>query len=96
MYKCKNAVNPDFFGDLFTSHDLAYFSRNGNKIEQLIVNNKFFCMYAFRYEGVKIWNESPNHIKGAHDLNDFKGKSCKWSGQFCRCQNCILTSMPVV
>ena len=96
MYKCKNDINPAFVGELFTSHDPPYSLRNGERFEQPIVNTKSFGLNAFRYEGVKIWNGLPNHIKGANDLNEFKGKIRKWSGPSCRCQNCILCSMSPV
>ena len=85
-----------FVGELFTSHDPPYSLRNGEKFEQPIVNTKSFGLNAFRYEGAKIWNGLPNHIKGANDLNEFKGKIRKWSGPSCRCQNCILCSMSLV
>ena len=101
IYKCKNDINPAFVGDLFTSHDPNHHSAtpplpppysliNGEKFEQPIVNTKSFGLNAFRYEGAKIWNELPTHIKGSYDLNNFKGKIRKWSGPSCSCQDCIL------
>ena len=63
-----------------------------------VVLNDYVSSYPelFRYECVKIWNESPTNINGAYDLNDSKGTIRKWSGPSCRCQNCILYSMLLV
>ena len=98
MYKCKNDINPAFVGELFTSHDPPppIFSKKWWKVEQPIVHTKSFGLNAFWYEGAKIWNGLPNHVKGANDLNEFKGKIRKWSGPSCCCQNCILCSMSLV
>ena len=57
MYKCKNAVNPDFFGDLLlvmTSHIFQEMVMKLNNL--LLITNSLACMHF----GMKVWKYGMN------------------------------------
>ena len=73
MYKYCNNLLPFSFNNMFKTnaenHD--YNTRNALNFEY--PNNKLnFCDKSISYQGVKTWNNIPNHVKSSKNLNSFK------------------------
>ena len=73
MYKYCNNLLPPSFNNMFKTntenHD--YNTRNAFNFEY--PNNKLnFCDKSICYQGVKTWNNIPNHVKSSKNLNSFK------------------------
>ena len=73
MYKYCNNLLPPSFNHMFKTnaenHD--YNTRNAFNFEY--PNNKLnFCDKSICYQGVKTWNNIPNHVKSSKNLNSFK------------------------
>ena len=67
-----------------------YNLRRGSQFVQPNVNTTTFGLNTLRYEGARIWNMIPEHIKVANDVHHFKSMMNLWSGPECHCGNCIL------
>ena len=93
MYKCKFHICPEFVEGFFSTQQHSYSLRGGEKLNQPIVNTNKYGLHTFRYEGAKIWNEMPLHIKSANDLDEFKAKIRQWSGPRCICGSCTLCNI---
>ena len=73
MYKYCNNLLPSSFNNMFKTnadnHD--YNARNALNFEY--PNNKLnFCDKSISYQGVKTWNNIPNHVKSSKNLISFK------------------------
>ena len=52
------------------------------------VRTKHYGINSFRYLSSHMWNQIPNDIKQAKDVNAFKSLIQKWSGFNCTCSLC--------
>ena len=90
MYKCRHQLNPTFVSNMFSVPERMYNLRRGSQFVQPDVNTTTFGLNTLRYEGARIWNMIPEHIKAANDVHHFKSMMNLWSGPECHCGNCIL------
>ena len=90
MYKCPHQLNPTFVSYMFSVPERMYNLRRGSQFVQPNVNTTTFGLNTLRYEGARIRNMIPEHIKAANDVHHFKSKMNLWSGPECHCGNCIL------
>ena len=86
MYRCCHQLNPPFVSNLFSAPERMYNLRRGSQFVQPNVNTTMFGLNTLRYEGARIWNMIPAHIKAANDVHMIN----LWSGPDCHCGNCIL------
>ena len=76
MYKYCNNLLPPSFNNMFKFKLMLktikfYNTRNAFNFEYL--NNKInFCDKSICYQGVKTWNNIPNHVESSKNLNSFK------------------------
>ena len=90
MNKCRHQLNPTFVSNMFSVPERMYNLRRGSQFVQPNVNTTTFGLNTLRYEGARIWNMIPEHIKAANDVHHFKCMMNLWSGPQCHCGNCIL------
>ena len=73
MYKYSNNLLPPAFSNMFTynADNHNYNTRNASDFE--FPSNKLeFCKKSICYQGVKVWNDTPNHIKNVSNIKLFK------------------------
>ena len=51
---------------------------------------QLLSLYAFRYEGAKLGNETCERVKHDRTIDDLKAGLLKWEDVKCSCLNCIL------
>ena len=92
VYKCIQNINPPFL-DMFNIRETTRNLRDGNTLIQPKVNTIKFGINSFSYQGSKLWNNLPVHIKSAQTLSQFKSRIHEWEGPACLCGSCILCSI---
>ena len=90
MYKCRHQLNPTFVSNMFSVPERMYKLGRGSQFVQPNVNATTFGPNTLRYEGARIWNMIPEHIKAANDVHHFKSMMNLWLGPEYHCGNCIL------
>ena len=70
-YKCINKISPSYLHDMFILNENEYNLRNQHVVVQPLVRTEKCGYQSFRYQGAKIWNELPNHIKCCDEFLSF-------------------------
>ena len=86
-------ISPNIVSDIFQLKKSRYTSRKIKPLEIHEIPHVKPVRYginSFRYQGSKIWNELPNDIKNATDLNLLKNMTY-WNGHTCNCDICTLS-----
>ena len=90
MYKCRHQLNPTFVSNMVSVPERMYNLRIRRGSQFVQPNTTTFRLNILRYEGARIWNMIPEHIKAANGVHHFKSMMNLWSGPECHCGNCIL------
>ena len=73
MYKYCNNLLPSSFNNMFKTYAENHDYNTRNALHFEYPNNKLnFCDKSICYQGVKTWNNIPNHVKSSKNLNSFK------------------------
>ena len=74
MYKYCNNLLPSSFNNMFkTNAENHDYNITRNALNFAYPNNKLnFCDKSISYQGVKTWNNIPNHVESSKNLNSFK------------------------
>ena len=88
VYKALKGHSPSYMSQLFTVRsESAPKIRAENTLDIPIKRSVRFGKYSLSYEGAKIWNHLPNHIRKAENFNQFRNLIKTWEG--CNCALCI-------
>ena len=90
VYKILAQESPSFLNNLFIKKDTNYNLRDNEKVKQPAYNTMTFGNNSLRYQGAKLWNNLPPHVKEATDLRQFKNLIQAWLGPSCTCSLCVL------
>ena len=90
VYKIITHNGPIFLESLFESYETPYNLRDNNRIQQPAYNTVTYGRNSVRYQGAKLWNILPLHIKEATTLPQFKRLIHTWLGPSCKCSICVL------
>lgn len=76
MFKIHNGMEPSCLVDIFTKKlDVTNYNLRGSSTSlQLPLPKTENEKRSFSYDGPKVWNSLPEHIRKAKSLNDFKSK----------------------
>ena len=91
--KCVKKFNPTYMNELFMFSEAPYKTRGGVKLIQPKVNTTGFGINSFSYQGAKIWNVLPEHVKDGENIAICKEMISKWPGPQCSCGTCIMCNM---
>ena len=73
MYKYCNKLLPSSFNNMFKTNAENHDYKTRNALNFEYPNNKLnFCNKSISYQGAKIWNNIPSHVKSSKNLNSFK------------------------
>ena len=73
MYKYCNNLLPSSFNNMFKTNAENHDYNTRNALNFAYPNNKLnFCDKSISYQGVKTWNNIPNHVKSSKNLSSFK------------------------
>ena len=72
VYKCINGIAPKYLQDLFIKQNHRYGMRNSSNVMLNRFQTVKYGYSSFKYLGAKIWNNLPNEVKNAMDVNTFK------------------------
>ena len=90
VYKILSNLSPSFLNDMYVRKETTFDLRDNNKLQQPDYNTITYGKNSLRYQGAKLWNNLPTHIKASTDLNHFKTLIKAWLGPSCSCSMCIL------
>ena len=90
VYKIITHNGPNFLESLFERYETPYNLRDNNRIHQPAYNTITYGKNSVRYQGAKLWNVLPLHIKEATTLPQFKRLIHTWLGPSCKCSICVL------
>ena len=72
VFKIVNKDYPVYLFDLIDIKNTSYSFRYQNKAALPQVRTTSFGLQSFRYAGVKLWNELPDHFRKDMSLDQFK------------------------
>ena len=90
VHKILAQESPSFLNNLYVRKDTIYNLRDNEKVKQPAYNTMTYGNNSLRYQGAKLWNQLPAHVKEATDLNQFKNLIQAWLGPSCSCSICVL------
>ena len=90
IYKILHGMGPAYLSTLFSTSNVPYQVRDGNKVTQPLKPTTTFGTKSLAYFGTHLWNMLPHHIKNSVSLRDFKSMIGKLSGPTCHCCVCTL------
>ena len=90
VYKILNNISPPFLNDTYVKKETNYDLRDNNKLQQPDYKTITYGKNSLRYQGAKLWNNLPPHIKESTNVNHFKKLIKAWLGPSCSCSMCIL------
>ena len=88
IYKTLSNINPRHMQELFERSSSSYSTRRPNDLKVPRVNQTTYGSKSIRFEGARLWNHLPEHIKSAENLNIFKNLIKYWIGPSCGCNYC--------
>ena len=88
IYKTLSNINPRHMQELFERSSSSYSTRRPNDLKVPRVNQPTHGSTSIRFEGARLWNHIPKHIKSAENLNIFKNLIKYWAGPSCGCNYC--------
>ena len=68
IYKILNVLNPNYMNEISVKSSFLYSSRRPQDLMVPRVNQTKFSFKSIQYEGAKLWNDIPNSIKSAENL----------------------------
>ncbi len=69
VYKDLHGLSPLYIPNLFNEKKLQYNLRDSKIIIQPKCNITIHCLNSLTYQGAKLWNSLPEHIKTAESVN---------------------------
>jgi hypothetical protein len=79
MYKCVNGISPDYLQifNLISNHH-SHHTRAAARNNLSTTRSKLStCTRSFQYQGERLWNSLPPHVRAAPSVNSFKSMYCK-------------------
>ena len=95
-FKSVNKINPPFMQDLFEVKENKYNLRGGILLDQPKVCTERYGIHTIRYQGARLWNSLPPHMKTSVTVEDFKYHLAKWNGPVCKCGYCLSCKLPQI
>ena len=86
IYKTKNGLNPEYMSDIFESRPSSYPTRKPHDLYIPKANQHSFGYNSLRIEGPKLWNQLPDDIKNAPNIEIFKAKINEFAVPCCKCE----------
>ena len=87
VYKIVSNISPNIVSDIFQIKNTIYLQKDKTSGDTSCKTVRY-GINSLRYQRSKIWNELPNDIKNATDLNLFKNMISNWNGHTCNCDIC--------
>ena len=95
VYKSVNNISPSYMHDWFQIKSNGYVLRN-NYLELPNCNSKKYGINSFRYQGAKLWNSIPYHLKQMSTITKFKKNLYEGTPiSKCFCSVCVLCRLKV-
>ena len=90
IYKTFNDLNPSFMNNIFILKINDREVRDKYKLNLDIPkwNQRTFGYKSLKGLGLKIWNNSPYHVKSSDSFDTFKNKLKNWDGNLFKCNLC--------
>ena len=88
MYKVKNNLAPKPVCEIFRENTNPYNLRKKRSWERVKTRTSLYGTETIRYQGPKIWDLLPEHVKNAGSLREFKQKIKSWKTNECPCRLC--------
>ena len=88
VFKITTKNTPHYLQDLIKIKHSHISFRYTNRAEIPQVRTTRYGLKSLRYEGAKLWNELPDHLRKEQSYNNFKSLINQWSGESCRCFAC--------
>ena len=88
IYKTLSNINPRHMQELFERSSSGYSTRRPNDLKVPRVNQTTYGSRSIRFEGARLWNQLPEYIKSAENLNIFKNLIKYWAGPSCGYNYC--------
>ena len=88
MYKVKNNISPIPVTEIFKENNIQYNLRKKRNWECAKTRTVFYGTETIRFQGPKLWDMVPNHIKESETLLIFKAKIKDWKPYECTCRLC--------
>lgn len=89
MYKILNDIAPEFLRNIFVRKHISYTFRDLNLLEMPKYKTVTYGCNSIAYQGSKLWNQLPVHLKEIEDVSHFKSEIKQWEGPKCRCGFCL-------
>ena len=89
VYKSLRALSPPYVNELFQVKTSKYDFRHKILLIQPMVKTVNYGILSIRYHGPKVWNNLPESIKSADNLDIFKKRLYEWNGTLCNCSFCV-------
>ena len=77
MYKCLNAMSPDYLSCVFERVGLGYGARQSNSLKVIRCSTNM-GQHLFVHSGANLWNTLPNSVKSSSSLHVFKSNMLKY------------------
>ena len=74
--------------ELFERSSFSYSTRRSIDLKVPRVNQTTYGSRSIRFEGAKLWNHLPEHIKSVENLSILKNLIKYWAGPSCGCNYC--------
>ena len=94
--KSVKKINSPFVQDLFEVKENKYNLRGGILLDQPKVCTEIYGIHTIRYQGARLWNSLPPHMKTSVTVEDFKCHLAKWNGPVCKCGYCLSCKLPQI
>ena len=88
IYKTINNLNPAFMNNIFEVKNVFYQFRNSNLLKIPKPSSIKFGYKSISFRGAILWNNLPENIKNAENLNTFKKLIQQWDAKTCNFHIC--------
>ena len=95
-FKSVHKINPPFMQDLLEVKENEYNLRGGILLDQPKVCTERHGIHTIRYQGARLWNSLPSHMKTSVTVEDFKYNLAKSTGPACKCGYCLSCKLPQI
>lgn len=90
VYCILHKMLPPFLHEMFVPHNVPYNLRDNQKVMLYKYNTVTHGKKSLSYEGAKLYNDLPVHIKMCDDYEDFIKNVKLWNGSTCICGECFI------
>ena len=87
-FQAINNLTPSYISDMFTVQNSGHNTKCTNLVIQQHYNKVTYGVKTFKCLASHLWNNLPDNIRAASDLDTFNSLIDTWYGSQCKCAFC--------